>query len=87
MQNAMLAIVVGASLLGLTMMTAIITRHQRGHVAMKIALGGVVGTLGAAIALILRIDFVPDQIELISATLLIIGIATIVIVAIAYRYR
>jgi hypothetical protein len=85
-QNAVLAVVVGASLVGLTMLTAILTQHHRGH-GLKIALGAVVGTLGAAVALVLRIDFVPDQIELVSATLLIIGIATTVIVAIAYRYR
>jgi hypothetical protein len=86
-QNAVLAVVVGASLLGLSMTAAIASRRHSGNLAIKVALGGLIGALGAGIALVVGIDLIPDQFELVPATLLVIGIASAVIAAIALRHR
>ena len=86
MQNAVLAVVVGASLLGLSMMAAIAIRRHSG-MAVKVALGGAIGALGAGIALVVGIDAIPDHLEFIPATLLIIGVASALIVGIATRFR
>jgi len=86
-QNAVLAVVVGASVLGLSMMAVVASRRHSGHAGIKVILGGVIGALGAAIALVVGIDLIPDQFELIPATLLIIVLASAVLVGIANRYR
>lgn len=87
MQNALLAAIVGASLMCLTAL-AMLTRHRRGHaVLLQLALGTLVGVLAAGIVLILRIDFVPDDTEVFLAALLVMVIAGSVVFTLLHRTR
>lgn len=78
MQNAVLAILTGASFLVLTLV-AVSSRHasRRGRWA-QATLGGIVGLGAATVILSVRTDLVPDDLELaIAAGLVVIAAVTL----------
>jgi hypothetical protein len=86
-QNALLAVIVGASLVCLTAL-AMFTPHRRGHaVLLQLGLGTLVGVLAAGIVLILRVDFVPDDTEVLLASFLVVVVSASVIFALLHRRR
>lgn len=75
MQNAVLAMIIGVSFLGLTLVAMASRRGGRGPLGLQLALGTLIGFLAAAVVLSVRTDLVPDEIEV------VLGVALVAILA------
>ena len=63
MQNAVIGMILGASLVGLTLVGLRLGRDGWRGAVLKLALGALIGGVAAAVAVAIRADLVPDTIE------------------------
>ncbi|MDQ4036624.1 MAG: hypothetical protein M3153_11990 [Chloroflexota bacterium] len=86
MQNAVIGIIVGVSFIGLTLVAMRSGRRGSDAVGIQLILGVVVGALAAAIAVSVRADLVPDDVE---ATIAIVAVvlSAIALILIVVRHQ
>jgi hypothetical protein len=76
-QNAVIGMILGASLVGLTLIGLRLGHDGWRGAVLKLALGALIGGVAAAVAVAIRADLVPDTIEVTIAALLFLGVAGI----------
>jgi ABC-type iron transport system FetAB permease component len=74
-QNAVIGMILGASLVGLTLVGLRLGHGGRRGAAVKLALGALIGGVAAAVAVAIRADLVPDSIEVTVSAVLFAGVA------------
>jgi hypothetical protein len=85
-QNAVIGMILATSVIGLTLV-AMRSRHDgwRG-VGVKLALGVLIGGVAAAVAVAIRADLVPDDVEVaVSAMVLIVALTIAVLITVRFR--
>lgn len=88
MQNAVIGIIVGVSFVGLTLVAMRSRRRGWDALGFQLILGVVVGTLAAAIAVSVRADLVPDDVEVGVAVIAVILTAlALVLVLVRHHLR
>jgi hypothetical protein len=85
-QNAVIGMILGASLLGLTLVGLRIGHGGWRGTVVKLALGAFIGGVAAAVAVAVRADLVPDTIEVTIAALLFLAVSGIAAFVI-FRHR
>ncbi len=75
MQNAVIGMILGASLVGLTLVGLRLSHGGWHGAVVKLAIGALIGGVAAAVAVAIRADLVPDDIEVTIATLLFVAVA------------
>jgi uncharacterized membrane-anchored protein len=77
-QNAVLAVLIGTTMLGMVIFT--LRSRDRGRTgATQLMLGLAVGTLAAAAVLSVRTDLVPDQVEIRLAVISILVVSGLLV--------
>lgn len=83
MQNVVVGIIVAASFIGLTLVALRSKWMGTGAIWFQLAIGTIIGALAAAIAVSIRADLVPDNVEAIIAAgvvvLAAVGLIAIVV--------
>lgn len=75
MQNAVIGMILGASLVGLTLIGLRMGHGGWRGALVKLALGAYIGGVAAAVAVAIRADLVPDTIEVIVSAMLVVAVA------------
>lgn len=75
MQNAVIGMILGASLVGLTLVGLRLGHDGWRGAVLKLALGVLIGGVAAAVAVAIRADLVPDTIEVTISALLVLAVA------------
>lgn len=75
MQNAVIGMILGASLVGLTLVGLRLGHDGWRGAVLKLALGALIGGVAAAVAVAIRADLVPDTIEVTVSALLVLAVA------------
>jgi hypothetical protein len=76
-QNAVIGMILGASLVGLTLVGLRLSHGGWRGAVLKLALGAFIGGVAAAVAVAIRADLVPDSIEVTVSALLVVGVSGI----------
>jgi Flp pilus assembly protein TadB len=85
-QNAVIGIIVGASFLGLALMA--LQSKRRAAIGLQLALGIIVGALAAGVAVAMRSDLVPDDIEApVAAAVVVLTAVALILVVARYQAR
>lgn len=88
MQNAVIGIMVGTTLLGLMLVATRSQRLGQGTFGLQLVLGLVIGALAAAVAVSVRADLVPDDIEsAVAVVVALLAVGGLVMVVVRYRAR
>lgn len=74
-QNAVIGMILGASLVGLTLVGLRLGHDGWRGAVLKLALGALIGGVAAAVAVAIRADLVPDTIEVTVSALLVLAVA------------
>ena len=74
MQNAVVGMILGASFIGLTLVALRMRQDGAAGLSFKLALGAMIGGVAAAVAVAIRADLVPDNIEVVVAALVVLGV-------------
>ena len=74
MQNAVVGMILGASFIGLTLVALRMRQDGLEGLPLKLALGAMIGGVAAAVAVAIRADLVPDNIEVVVAALVVLGV-------------
>jgi len=87
-QNAVIGIIVGTTLLGLMLVAARSQRFGQGTFGLKLVLGIVIGALAAVAAVSVRADLVPDDIvTTVAVVVVLLAVGGLVLVVVRYRAR
>jgi hypothetical protein len=76
-QNAVIGMILGATLVGLTVIGLRLGHGGWRGTVLKLALGALIGGVAAAVAVAIRADLVPDSIEVTISALLFAGVGGI----------
>lgn len=86
MQNAVIGMIVGASFLGLALVA--LRSRRRAAIGLQLALGIIVGALAAGVAVAMRSDLVPDDIEApVAAAVVVLTAVALILVVARYQTR
>ena len=87
MQNAVIGMILGASLVGLTLVGLRMGHDGWRGALLKLALGVYIGAVAAAVAVAIRADLVPDTIEVAVGAMLVLAVAGIAAFFLYLRHR
>ncbi|MEA2651370.1 MAG: hypothetical protein QOI85_1091 [Chloroflexota bacterium] len=86
MQNAVIGMIVGASFIGLALVA--MRSRRRAAIGLQLALGIIVGALAAGVAVAMRSDLVPDDIEApVAAAVVVLTAVALILVVARYQTR
>ena len=85
-QNAVIGMILGASFVGLTLVALRSRQDGWRGVGVKLALGVMIGSVAAAVAVAIRADLVADDVDVLVAGIVLL-VAAVIVIAIVMRHR